>query len=442
MEQKVVREKNFVRYAAVTIVFSMVLLFIGVIMKVDITNVLLPILEEDYGWSRVDINTAISIGSYVAIALGFIAGSVAIKTGIKRVSTCGLALMCVGTFIIAFAKGLVPVSVGFALCQAAYPVVLLSAMTYVTKWFVAGRGRILGLATMAIPITSCIYVPLGNHVIAVFGKMPFYLVIALIIIAAAIWELFALRENPEDRGVSPDGIHLSDEEKKAIEAHMNNPEGKMTLADIAKTKEVWFVSIGNMCLRFMMVCLMSQFILRMVDVGMERPRAALIMSIATAIGIPLSFLWGMLDDRIGANRAITLFALTYVIGFIFIIFAAPARPVFIWLTALYIASAAGGTENLKNSIVSFVFGRRNYVSANRIPAIAGDVGSAFAFTFMTFMFARYGTYDYAYIVLIFIAIFCVIMYALIRKTYDPERLELNEKRGERGRRKKENKNAE
>lgn len=418
-----VKKGSFKKYAAITIIFSMILMAVGVIMKIDITNVLLPVLQEQYGWTRVDVNGAISVGSYFAIAIGFVGGSIAVKTGIKKVSLVGLALMAIGTICIAIPESLIGVCIGFGVCQAAYPLVLLSSMTYLTKWFIVKRGRILGAATMAIPFTSAIYIPLGNNVIATQGKMPFYLVILAIIIAAMIYEIALMKERPEDRGCSPDGIELSAEEKAAIAEREKNSV-RMTLKEIVKTKECWFVAVGNTCLRFMMVCLMSQFILRMMDVGFERPYAVLVMTIATIIGIPMSYLWGELDDRMGTNKAITLFAITYIIGFVFIIFAAPARPVFIWLTALYMASASGGTENLKNSIVSYVFGRKNYVSANRIASLAGDIGSAFAFTFMTVIFAKMGTYDYAYIVLIFIAVFATIMYACIRKTYDPERLEM------------------
>jgi Na+/melibiose symporter-like transporter len=322
---------------------------------------------------------------------------------------------------------LIGISFAFAICQAAYPLLILSAVTYVTKWYVKRRGWALGVATIALPLTSSFYLPLGNSVIAADGKTIFYLVVFVVIIAMAIFNVIVIRENPENRNVSPDGIPLSEDEKARIQ-ETSQKTGILTFKFILSRKEGWLLIAANTMLRFGMVCLMSVLILRMTDIGLERAAAANIMAIATIIGIPFSYFWGLLDDKIGTNKACTLFGITYVIGFFLVLIMNVDNKYLIFFVAAYVASTSGGQQNLMQSIVSFVFGRKYFIQANRFVSLFADTGSAFAFTFMMTMYAKFQSYNQAYIVLIIISLVMTVLYSQIKKTFDAERIELIDKK--------------
>lgn len=419
-------DSKFRKKAAAVIIFCMLVLAICNVMKVDITNVLVPILEEQYGWTRVQVNVGVTAGSYIAIATGFVAGCIIIRTGIKKVFVCGMAGMLIGTFLIALSGQLSGMCVGFALCQAAYPVLLLSAQMFITNWYIRRRGWALGVMTIAFPLMSAIYAQLGNLVIAPFGKQVFYSGVGIVIIVVCVLICVFLKENPEDIGLSADGLVLTEEEKAALANRKADPANKTKVKELLLCKEGILMIIGNTALRFMMIAIIFHMILRMVDVGIERPRAAMFMTIISVIGIFTSYIWGVLDDKVGTVKVLRIFSASYIVGAIFILFMTANTPALIVCTVIFASSLTGGLENLKASIVSYVYGRKNFASVNRFVALVSDIGSAFAFTFMTVMYAKFGTYNNSYIVMIVIAIIALACYFGIRKTYDPERLALIE----------------
>ena len=176
----------------------MLVLMVCSVMKIDITNVLTPILQEQNGWDRTTINTAVSIGGYIAIALGFLGATLALKKDIKIVSLIGLIGEAVAAFLCAFTNTLPAICVGYALGQAFYPLCLLSAITYVSRWYMKRRGWALGIATAALPITSTIYLSWGSSVVAaVGGRATFYGIFGGIIILVAIFEIVFMKTTPE-----------------------------------------------------------------------------------------------------------------------------------------------------------------------------------------------------------------------------------------------------
>lgn len=418
------KNTQFTKRSALVIIFSMLVLMVCSVMKIDITNALTPILQEQEGWSRVSINSAVSIGGYIAIAVGFVGATIMLKKGIRFVSTPALILMAVASFMFAFCKSLTGVCVAYALGQAIYPVCLVSATSYVSKWFTKRRGWALGIATAALPITSSIYLSWGSGFIASQGRNVFYTAFGVIILIIAVLEFIMVKENPEDCGLTPDGIILSDEEKALVEKKRTEV-GEFNLKTMLQKKEGWFLIIAVCGLRFMMVCLMSQMVSRMTDVGWARPQAANYMAIATLFGIGTSYLWGLLDDKITTPKACSIFGISYIVGFIFVLFNAPGKPVLLILVMMFLASVAGGQENLITSIVSYVYGRANYVRADRILRVTSNTASAFAYTFMTAIYASTESYDIAYIILAVMAAVTTFCYAMIRNSYDPERLAMN-----------------
>lgn len=280
--------------------------------------------------------------------------------------------------------------------------------------------------TIAFPLMSAIYAQLGNLVIAPYGKGIFYVIVGVVSIVVCVLICVLLKENPEDIGLSADGLVLTEEEKTALANRKADPANKTKVKELLLCREGILMIIGNTALRFMMIAIISHMILRMVDVGIERPRAAVFMTVISVIGIFTSFIWGVLDDKVGTVKVMRIFSATYIVGAIFILFMTANTPVLIVCTIIFASSLTGGLENLKASIVSYVYGRKNFASINRFVALVSDVGSAFAFTFMTVMFAKFGTYNNSYMVMIVIAIIALACYFGIRKTYDPERLALVE----------------
>ena len=413
-------QKRFRIFGAITIIFTMLIFYGTVSMQMDALNVLIPVFEADYGWSRVAINQATSVGSGVAIATGFLAATLAMRLGIKRVNTFGLFALGAATVVLAQAQTLGLTCAAIIAVQALAPFCMLGALTYNTNWFIRKRGWALGIATMAFPIGTATFTPATTNLIGIIGKEATFTGMGVILAAIAVLGILVIKPYPEDRGLSPDGIPLTEEERARMMAETQS-DSSFSIREMFSYKETWFIIIANFFVYFMQTALMSQLIPRFLDTGIPMSQALFVMSTAAVIGIPISYLWGILDDKLTTPIASGIFALTYILGMLFVLLAAPERPVFIYLTIAFVAGATAGHPNLTANIVSYVFGRKNYIAASRFTTLANDFGRTVSFTFMAAIFSQSQSYDNAYKIMIGTAIVAALFYFLIRKSYDPDR---------------------
>lgn len=411
---------SFRLYSTITIVFTMLIFYFTVAMQMDIMNVMVPIWESDYGWSRVDINHAVSAGSAVAIAASFIGASLALVFGIKIISTIGLFLVAASAVIVGQTETLSITCGALILAQTAAPLCLLGALTYNTNWFVRKRGWALGIATMAFPIGSASFTPSVTNLIRLFDKETVFSGIGLIVCCIAVLGAIFIKTTPEERGLVPDGIPFTDEERAEIEL-LEQKQKQFSVKAMFTYKETYFILAGNGLVYFMMTCLMANLIPRFLDTGIPMGQALLGLSVAALGGIPISYLWGILDDRMGTPKACTIFALTYILGMGFILLASPENPVFIYLTIAFLAGATAGHPNLTASIVSYVYGRVHFIRATRFINLGNDVARTISFSFMAFIFGKYASFDNAYKIMIALAVVAGLAYFSIRKSYDPDR---------------------
>ena len=79
------------------------------------------------------------------------------------------------------------------------------------NWFIRYRGRVMGIITVGSPLFSVI----GTSVMTTFIQnnlggdyRPFYIGIAVIIIAMALVTWFGLKDTPEEAGLYPEGYTL------------------------------------------------------------------------------------------------------------------------------------------------------------------------------------------------------------------------------------------
>jgi len=422
---------SFRLYSTVTIVFTMLIFYFTVAMQMDIMNVMVPIWEADYGWSRVDINHAVSAGSAVAIAASFIGASLALVFGIKAISTVGLFLVAASAVIVGLTETLSVTCGALILAQAAAPLCLLGALTYNTNWFVRKRGWALGIATMAFPIGSASFTPSVTNLIMWFGKEAVFSMIGVIVCCIAILGIIFIKTTPEERGLVPDGIPFTEEERDEMKL-LEQKQKQFSVKAMFTYRETYLILVGNGLVYFMMTCIMANLIPRFLDTGIPMGQALLALSVAALGGIPISYLWGILDDRMGTPKACTIFALTYTLGMGFILFASPENPIFMYLTVVFIAGATAGHPNLTASIVSYVYGRVHFIRATRFINLGNDIARTLSFSFMAFIFGRYASFDNAYKIMMTFALVAGLAYISIRKSYDPDRKVVRKPEGDDG----------
>jgi len=155
-------------------------------------------------------------------------------------------------------------------------------------------------------------------------------------------------------------------------------------------------------------------------VGIPLEKGLWFFSIAAFMGMPFSYFWGWLDDKVGTPRACAIFAICYILGSVCFLFGSADRMAVAFGGIVAIAMTTGGMPNLQPSIQAWVYGRREYVSTYRYTSVIHNIFRGTAFAYMGMIFTRTGSYDMAYISFIVIAILTIICFTLIKTSYDPE----------------------
>jgi len=408
-------------YAIALWVFTFLVYYIAAALVNDGINFILPYTENVLGWSRGSITTIVSISNIVAAAVTFFIFALAGRIGAAKVLIVILFIAGISAVVLSrstefgpFAFALALMTVGSLGGLMVLPGVLLA------KWFVKNKGKVLGIVTIGAPLSTASFVLIMNTLNYAYSFEVAYTSAGIFIIIIAVFGLFAIVEKPEDVGLSPDGIKLSPDQVKEMKANMEDKAGMIPTKEILKKKESWmYVVAFGFCI-FIMGGIMSQLVLRLMDVGFDLMRAVGFLSISALLAIPVSFAWGFADDRFGTRRVCIVFTLTFSIAALCLIFVAQDRTAITIIGMIGIASLAGGLPNLEPSFVASIFGRKNMSNVMRVLKPFVVLIGAFGVACAGLTYDRFGTYVPAYIIFIVMGIVASILIALAKGKYDDE----------------------
>lgn len=401
--------------------------YFQVALAVDGVNVLIIALERDFGWSRLEINSAVSMGALLSVIGVFAFGTLIMKTSNKSFLVPAAILIGLDVIWMAHATDLTSYRISMVLLQILLVGPYISSFALVSNWFLKKRGLMLGIITIGAPLSAASFTPITTKLIEAYSFMSVFTTIGVIYAVFGILVMFLVFEKPEDFGYAQDNGELTPEEILAKKEELECGESEWTLGRILKTKETWLLVFSWGLIYVMMTGIMSQLIPRLTDVGIPLNQALIMMSVAALMGMPMSYLWGWLDDKFGTPKTCVIFSFAYIFGSICFVYGSAENMIFTFGGILAIALTTGGMPNLQPSLQAWVFGRKDYINTNRYIFMGHMVLRSSAFTIMGFIYARYGTYTPAYVLFIGLAIITAILFAMVKTTYDKDRIALMER---------------
>jgi MFS family permease len=170
-------------------------------------GVLMVPLQDEFGWSRGTLSLAVGVNLVLFGLTAPFAAALMDRFGIRRVTTCALLLIAVGSGLTVFVQAswqlvlLWGVLVGLGTGSMA----LVFAATVAQRWFVRRRGLVTGILTAGSATGQLVFLP----VVAAVAEHSGWRVASLIIAAAALavvpLVVLALRDHPSDLGVTAYG---------------------------------------------------------------------------------------------------------------------------------------------------------------------------------------------------------------------------------------------
>ena len=413
--------KNFAGHAFLLMFVGLFLIFFYVGLQNDHLNVLTPYMQSTYGWTDLTITNPVTAAAIFGILLLLVTGAAFVKYGVRKILVPSMLLLAVGCLGLAFGGDNYTIyAISLFTVRALVVPLLLGAFMLCSNWFIKYRGRVLGVVTAGGPLFSIIGIASMNWLTNDLALgLNVYAIIATIIVVLVIITAVGLKDTPEELGLNPDGADHRpySEDYESSEA--------IPVRQLLSEARAWQLIISYGIMQFVIVAMMAYMAVRYISLSTPADMPNLFvsdalfwLSLGAALGIPMSYVIGWIDDKMGSIKA----SLVLNVLFFFAVIPLAIMPVggnaalmAVW--AFGVACMTGGVPTMHPCITSYVYGRHHYMAANKWIMTIQTVPMAFALTFMG-AFSEAGQLTNAYYVLIALLVVSLITILTMRKIPD------------------------
>ena len=346
-----------------TIIYCAAMFWFYVGMVNDGSNIIAPAFAEKAG---IEYSTVLSMGT-VAGLVGFIFfivyGQINIKIGPRK--TSAICMILSGLAYIGI--GMVNTLVGYAICLC---IVTGSSMsggyisggTLIAQWFPKKKGIVMGYTTMGHNLASAFYVPMISALVGGLGLQMGVIIPSVLVMILGIVGLLLIRDTPQERGVYPDNVSEHQYKEEYFTGEVDN-NGGWTTKLLLKTKEFWLVAVTTALYQLVTVGIMTQLIVRNIQLGFTEVQAISLMTVLACIGVAGSWGFGVINQKYGTKKSMIVLGIWYVIALI----ANVTEVSFgVYISLFMIGMAIGGSANFTTSLPAAVFGRHGFDKVNSV----------------------------------------------------------------------------
>lgn len=404
-------EPSFRKHAVVIIVIVLLMMFFNGSAASDSINVITSYFPQAYGWSDTQVALPQTIGSLISIPLLALAAVLYRKFATLKVLRVSFLIQGICVILIGLTAGNY---VGYAI--AAVLVRLCSTFntfgTYklCTDWFNSWRGRVLGIVTIAGPISSASTAGVLTAGTSAIGFTATFIAFGVVVLVFSVGCTLVSKSIPEAYGLCVDGILRTKEQLEALDADMNTP-GVWSLKAMVRTREYWIVTFALAFFAMAMSGTMQMWIrITVMMKGIPLTQAIIALSVGSLLGIPISMISGVIDDKFGTNKA-AFFVWLFMIGLMLcMIFVTTERLWLVYVATFCVGAVTGCFPNINPSIKAYTFGRKAFVAANSVSSMVESLFMSGSLIFLSIINDLTGSFTPAYIIHVsFTAIFAILL---------------------------------
>ncbi len=391
-------------------------------------NLLTTTLLGETGWSITAVTDTMTYGSLLSVIMTYIINTLFMKMDSKKVMVGGTIVMAICFAGMGFASSILSMAtfvVAWLVLRVIVVVLQHGTNFMCNNWWGRNRGKAMGIVTIGAPAASATFVALttaGQGAGLKFAGI-YYIIAVCVLVLALLFAIF-FKASPEQEGLYPDG----DDVPPAVKEE----HGQMSIGEVLKRKDSWLVIVSFGIFTFGTTCITAYFVTHMTAKGVDAAYFLPALSIGAIVGIFISFLLGVIDDKWGTPVASVVMGALYIAGFLGMALTNGNTIGTIALATVGYASITGGCPNLNASINTYVYGRKNFLAATRVVIALQMVIAAFANTYMG-RFLAAGKSSEAYYGLCVMVVVAIILVGLLARkpAYDsPEAAAAREKAGQ------------
>ena len=357
-------------------------------------------LEEEFGWSRTQINLSLSLG----IASSFIApiaGRFLDKYGSTKIMSLSLLLVTLGFFMRGSMNELWQLYLSSILLYVGIPgATQLPLGKLMGLWFPKIRGRMIGFTMAGNNFSAVVTVPIATFIILASGwRFAFYALGITTLIVLVLVLLFI----KDDKNYNF--------EKKDKNESKKESEKDYELSDAIRTSAFWFLVSGMTLQQFarttVVIQLVPHFVAKDIGVGL----ASSMMSAFGIFAVISKLISGWLSDLIPSRFILIIVVIFQMIGIQFVL---AERQELMWIGSSLMGLGIGAMGVLGPAITTELFGLKRYSSIFgfihipiAFPIIIGPI-------FSGIIFDRYKTYTLAFNLVELLLIISIISFIFVR----------------------------
>ncbi len=310
-------------------------------------------LEEEFGWSRAEVNVSLSFFAMTGL-LAPVVGPLLDRFGSSRLMMASYLLLAVSFLPRPWMTELWEFYVLNMLMYAGMPgAIMLPVGKLIGIWFTTGRGRAVGITAMGANFGGFIFSAQTRTLIDLTDWRATYFIFGVAILALIPLIALTIRETPR----RPADWEPTSEE---IAAAADPGEG-LSAREAIKTRAFLLVTLGLLLATLPYQSVLTQVIPHLEAEGMDSTRAAWVLSIIAIFGMAGKVLLGDLADRFAARKVFVGSLLLQAIGLLILINAGTS--IFVWVLFIPIYGIAfGGMGSLMTLLPLETFGIRAFAS--------------------------------------------------------------------------------
>ena len=339
-------------------------------------GVFFNVLEEEFGWSRTLLSSAVALAALVMGLLAVFAGRLCDRLGPAPVLVGAGLLYGTGFSLISVVGEPWHLFVLFGLFigvgMSTHDVATLST---IARWFVRRRGMMTGVAKVGTATGQMVLPPLAALLIAGLGWRGAALALGvaaggLLLVAAA-----SMRRPPPDRAAAPAGLGGG-------------------FAEIRRSRVFWTLCAAQFLFFPTLMTVPLHIAVHGMDLGMTRGVAAILLTVIGGASIAGRLTVGSFADRIGGRNAYVV-CLVPLITSLLILMVVDTHAALFAVVALY-GFGHGGLFTVVSPTVAEFFGTRTHGAIYGGIYLFGTIGGAVGPIMAGRVFDLTGSYDYAF----------------------------------------------
>ncbi len=324
-------------------------------------SVFITPMEAEFGWSRPETTTALSLALLVA-------GGMAVPVGYWLDKYGGRALMTVGSILAVFlvvawanvddllTLYLVWMGIGVTMSTVLYE----PAFVVIAKWFEARRATALMLITFAAGFASTIFLPLTNTLLTQLGWRDAILVLAVILgVGTVPLHALILRHQPQNLGLEPDGI--------SSQIRGTPLQRSVPAAQALQSRLFWWLSAGFSLATLAAMAIRIHFIPFLLEAGYSAGFAAAATGLIGAMQVMGRVLFGPLNSCIPTHHTAAILLFLQVVAMVILIMADSSGMILLFVVVM--GATNGATTLARPVLLAEEFGPAEYGRISSVMAI-------------------------------------------------------------------------